>query len=105
MTEGETFTDGTAVTPINRNRNNLTASAMQAFVKGATCTPAGTLLYSAGVGSSGSPVSIGGGLDAASEELLLKPDTTYAITLTPDAETTCILELFWYEEAGSDPDA
>jgi len=98
MTEGETYTGGVAVTPINRNRNKTNSSEMQAFVKAATCTPAGTLIASTGVGSTGTPTATAGGGSGANEELLLKPDTIYTITLTPAGATTCILELFWYEE-------
>lgn len=102
FTEGETYTGGTAVTPINRNRHSSTTTTMQAFVKNATCTPSGTLISSSGIGSDGSRQARSGGGSGADQELLLKANTTYAITLTPAGATTCILELFWYEEPDGD---
>ena len=98
LTEPETYTGGSAVTPINRNRNSTITSVMQAVVKGATATPAGTLIQSTGVGVSGNPAAKAGGGAAADQELVLIPNTTYLLTLTPDGATTCVLELFWYEE-------
>jgi len=96
--EGDSFSAGTAVTPINRNRNSSNTSAVTDMVKGATATPTGTIIDSGGIGTSGNPASQGGGGDRASEELVLKPEETYVLTLVPDGATTCILKLFWYEE-------
>lgn len=98
MTEGETFTGGTATTPRNRNRNFADDSKMQAFVYNATCTPAGTVVDIGGVGTSGIATAKAGGQSGADEELLLLPDTTYCLTLTPDGATVVTLKLFWYEE-------
>jgi hypothetical protein len=98
--EGDTFSSGTAVTPVNRNRNVSTTSQMQTFVKGATATPAGTIIQAGGIGTSGNPTAQSGGGSGADQELLLKPDTNYVLTLTPAGATICVLELFWYEEDG-----
>jgi hypothetical protein len=68
------------------------------MVSNATSTPTGILIQSTGIGTSGNPASKGGGGAGANEELILKPSTNYVATLTPDAETTCIATLFWYEE-------
>lgn len=99
--EGDSYTGGTAVTPINRNRGSVQTTKMQTFVKGATVTPTGTIVSSGGIGSSGNPTARSGGGAAADQELILKQNTDYVLTLTPDGATTCVLELFWYEEASS----
>jgi len=98
LREADTFSSGSAVTPINRNRNSLNVSKITTMVKDATCTPAGTLLQSGGIGTSGVPTSRGGGSSAADQEIVLKPSTNYTLTLTPSGATTCVVELFWYEE-------
>lgn len=98
LREGDAFSSGTTVTPINRNRNSTATTATQAFVKNATATPAGTIIQSFGVGASGSPVARAGGGAAADQEIVLKQNTNYVLTLTPAGATTCVLELFWYEE-------
>lgn len=98
LREGDTFSAGTAVTPINRNRNSTATTSMQTFVYNATSTPTGTIIQAVGVGTAGNAVSQAGGGAAADQELLLKPNTNYVLTLTPDGATSCVLELFWYEE-------
>ena len=100
MTEGESFTGGTAVVPINRNRNSSITTKMQSFAKGTTCTPAGTVVSQFGIGTAGVPSTTAGGGTGADQELLLKPDTTYNIALSPAGATIVTLELFWYEENG-----
>ena len=59
--EGDTFSSGSTVAPINRNRNSTTATTMQTFSKGTTVTLSGTLLASTGIGSAGNPVAQSGG--------------------------------------------
>lgn len=98
--EGDTYTGGTAVTPINRNRNSDNVSTMQAFVTNATATPVGTILDIGGIGTTGAPQARAGGGSGADEELLLQPDTDYVLTLVPAGATICTLRLFWYEEEG-----
>jgi hypothetical protein len=102
LTEGETYTGGTAIVPINRNRALSAldgyATKMQAFVYNATCTPGGTVIQAGGVGTSGIATAKGGGGSSADQELVLKADTIYCLTLTPDGATDVTVELFWYEE-------
>lgn len=99
--EGDTFTGGTAVTPINRRRTGtIPTTQMQAFVTGATSTPAGTLIQAGGIGTAGNPSARSGGGSAADQELLLEANETYVLQLVPDGATDVILELFWYEEDG-----
>ena len=99
LREGDSFSSGTAVTPVNRNRLSSGTTSMQAFVKNATATPAGTLIQLSGVGTSGNPSSRAGGGSAASQELVLKQNTNYIVTITPDSATDVTCELFWYEES------
>jgi hypothetical protein len=99
--EGDTYTGGTAITPINRNRNlKLThLTTMQAFVKGVTSTPTGTIMDSGGIGTSGVPAASGGGSMGAVVELLLTPNTVYVLDLVPAGATVVTGKLFWYEES------
>lgn len=98
MYEGDTYTSGSAVTPVNRNRNSDAVTTMQAFARATTTTPSGTLLSVFGVGSSGNPSSRSGGGSGADEELLLKPDTIYTIEFDPAGTTIVTAQFFWYEE-------
>jgi len=98
LREGDTFSAGTDVVPINRNRLSDNTSRMQAFVYNATSTPAGTIIQQSGIGSSGNPSSRTGGGASAAEELVLKQNTNYVLTLVPDGATVVNLSLFWYEE-------
>ena len=103
LREGDAYTDGTAVVPINRNRISSSVTTMQTFVQGATVTPSGTIIQQAGIGASGNPASRSGGGASADQELVLKQDTDYVLTLVPDGATNVTLSLFWYEEgAGLD---
>lgn len=97
--EGDSYTGGTAVTPVNRNRLSSNTSSMQSFVKGATVSPAGTIIDIAGLGSSGNPIARSGGGTGGDEELVLKQNTDYVITLVPSGATTCTVKVFWYEES------
>lgn len=96
--EGDTFSGGTAVTPINRNRLSSATTTMQAFVKNATATPSGTIIQAGGIGTAGNAATRSGGGAAADQEIVLKRNTNYVMTLTPDSATICVLSLFWYEE-------
>ena len=104
LREGDSFTSGATVTPINRNRLSSNTTSMQTFVQGATVTPTGTIIMSTGMGTDGNPRSQSGGGAGADEEIVLKQNASYVLTLTPSGATTCIMSLFWYEEAeGLDP--
>lgn len=95
--EGDTFTGGTDVTPINLNRQIATVSAMQAFKDGVTATPTGTVIQAIQT-SGGSGGNAVGGAESSAEERLLKQDTTYIVEVDPAGSTDISLELFWYEE-------
>jgi hypothetical protein len=98
LREGDSFSSGTAVTPINRNRISDNVSVMQTFVKNATATPAGTLIGIGGIGTLGNAASRSGGGAGADEEIVLKQNTNYILTITPAGATSVTAELFWYEE-------
>ena len=101
LTEGETYTGGSTVTPVNMNRLVAAhATNMQTFAQGVTCTPAGTVIDHIGIGSDGNARSRSGGGSGANEELVLKQNTKYVITVTPAGATECLMQLFWYEEDG-----
>lgn len=95
--EGDAYSAGSAVTPINRNRNSLAASTLS-MVKGSTVTPAGTIIELGGVGTEGNPAAQGGGAGGAEHELVLKPGTKYTRLITPSAATVVTVTEFWYEE-------
>lgn len=98
LREGDTFTGGTSATPINRNRLSSNTTGMQSFAYNATSAPTGTIIQRGGIGNSGNAFSRAGGGAGADEELVLKQNTTYILTLDPDGSTICNLSLFWYEE-------
>ena len=99
--EGDTYTGGTSVAPINRNRNLSTnhVSDMQEYKYGVTSSPSGTIIENFGVGSTGSPNARSGGAGSSNEELVLKPNTKYVMKLDPAGATTVTVKDFWYEEA------
>jgi hypothetical protein len=92
------ITEGTAQAIINRNRNSSETSSITDFKKNTTTTPSGTVVDIDGFGSAGTPSARSGGSSDANHELVLKRDTAYTILLTPSAETSVNLKLFWYEE-------
>lgn len=96
--EGDNYSAGSAVTPINRNRNSVAASGV-AMAKGTTVTPAGTIIDIGGFGTAGNPSAATGGAGGANEELVLKPATKYTLLLTPAGATLVTAKLFWYEES------
>lgn len=107
LREDATFAGGTAQTPANRRRiGTPVASKITAkFIVDATITPgAGDLALDTAVIPGTSVGQTLGGSTAAAEEWVLKPGTSYLVTMTnatsPGATVTAGYELFWYEEAG-----
>lgn len=96
--EGDSFSSGSEAVPINRNRNSTKTTLTQAFSKGVTSTPTGTIIQTFGVGSTGIAASKSGGGGNAEEEIVLKPNTSYVVKMTPSGATTVISSFFWYEE-------
>lgn len=76
--EGANVTaNGTAVTPINNNRNSTKVSTISRIQTNGTVTSAGTLLYSYSSGVAGNANSSRSGANERSNELILKQNTTY----------------------------
>lgn len=98
--QGNAYTSGTEVVPINRNQedNEYSVTDMQDIKQGVTATITGKLLQHSGIGTAGTPVAQSGGGAAADQEIILKTNTEYVIDIVPSASTTCLLTLFWYEE-------
>lgn len=98
--EDNSYTSGSAVTPINRNRDGFSDSltTMQDFKANVTATLSGLVIQKTGFGSAGVPATRGGGGDGAAQEIVLKRDTEYVIDVIPSAETDVIATVFWYEE-------
>lgn len=100
LTEGDSYSGGTDITSDIFTRNRLLADStyMQAFAKGVTATPTGLVVQSSGIGTSGNTIAQSGGGTGAENELVLKQNTDYVLTIIPDGATEVILTLFWYEE-------
>lgn len=101
VTEGETVTGGTAITPANQNRNASRASTV-VVKSGVTVTPAGLNVGTYSIGSGGAPsVPQSGSGFGQDNEILLKPATTYVFEFENTGSTTATVayyNLFWYEE-------
>jgi hypothetical protein len=101
VTEGETITGGSVITPVNQNRNSSRVSAVVAK-SGVTVTPAGLNVGTYSIGSGGAPsVPRSGGGFGQDNEILLKPATTYVFefeNIGSSTATVAYYNLFWYEE-------
>lgn len=105
LLENYTFVDGTAITPINKNRNSKKRSALSVAGKLDATVTAGTGPVTLGVAylpGSGTGSGKVGGAFTASEEFVLEPGRSYVIAITnstsPGAAITVGYDLFWYEE-------
>jgi len=109
LLEDYTYVGGAAITPVNRKRSGTPADS-KITVKGladATAV-AGSVPVSLDMmvipGTSAGTGKLGGSAQSA-EEWVLKPGTSYLVTMTnatsPGATVTVGYELFWYEEEGA----
>jgi hypothetical protein len=92
---------GSAITPMNRNRNSLVASSM-VCKSGVTVTANGTKLTEAYLaGSTGVGQSRSGFALSLSQEWVLKPETlyTYEFINGSTATNTVFVEFQWFELA------
>ena len=98
LLEGVTFTGGTEIVGLNRNRLSSQEPTLEIF-SGATVTNTGTELYIIGFPIGTTPVSGGGQKGAETEEWILKPQTNYAIEIKNlnNAERIIYASLSWYE--------
>ena len=91
--EGATVTGGTAVTPLNNNRNSSDTS-LAILKANPDITSAGTVLDSAYVGAG----QKGSGFDERNRELILKQNSTYLFIMKSGAATNYINYTGeWYE--------
>lgn len=102
IAEGTTFSGGTDITPINRNRNST--KAVRSSVKtGIAITVEGTnTLVNFSIGSGGNPTVRAGGQNGENDEWVLKPETTYSLKFSNIGATDATVfyfTIFFYEEA------
>ena len=96
----EGLAGGTAVTPVNRNRNSTEVSGVTVKT-GVTTTGNGTQISEAYIpGATGVGGTSSGNMLSASNEWVLKPNTEYLIEFTnsSSASNDVLAELQWYEE-------
>lgn len=93
--EGATFTNGSAKTSYNRNRNSLTAA--ETVVTAGVTSADGTQIESFLIGASNQV----GGSNRTESEILLKTNTTYRVDVEGlDAGVKAIVKFRWYEDLG-----
>ncbi|MCP4988363.1 MAG: hypothetical protein GY928_20625 [Colwellia sp.] len=84
---------GSAVTPLNRNRNSATASTMVTPLEGATVGTGGTLLVDEDVGQGNNNE----GKSRGTQEWMLKQNTLYSFRVYDTTNIQAVLSLNWYE--------
>ena len=96
--EGSTLTaTGTAITPNNNDRNNITSTTGMLCYEDVGPSVAGTLLNYFVIGSS-SPSAKIGGITGTRNEWILKKGTRYLLIILVDNNNTKIaLDATWYE--------
>jgi hypothetical protein len=101
--EGAVVTGGTAAVPFNRNRANITASAVtscKTYDSAAGDTIGGGVTIHSAYAYSAKNQGSEGGRDA--QEIILAPQTTYAFKAISDAGGGAItISLHWYEHTDS----
>ena len=90
LTEGAVMSSGTVKTPVNMNRNSGNTSLVQAY-SAATLTTAGTVLDYIPCVSGG---NTNNGESGLSNEIELKPDTTYSLNFANVGASTA--SVFYY---------
>lgn len=101
MFEGSTFTSGSAVTPVNHNRNSKNTSKVTC-TGGVTATnTSAILLLNETAGTGGNLFSSSGGGGGQNDEWVLRPGRTYVFQFENIGATTATVfyfNFFWYEE-------
>jgi len=93
--EGSTFTNGSAKTSYNRNRNSLIAA--DTVVTAGVTSADGTQIESFIIGSSNQV----GGSNRTESEIILKANTTYRMDIEGlDAGVKAVVKFRWYEDLG-----
>lgn len=89
--------DGTALTPLNSDRNSANASVLSCF-RTPTITANGTLFAEQSVGGNNTNARVGGSYEGRNE-LILKQNTSYLVQFVADANSTRTSIVFnWYEK-------
>ncbi len=99
LEEGPTggMAGGSAITPLNNNRNSSKTSGITVTSGVGAAGVAGTVISKAKWGSIGFKSQIGGGA-SRDDELILKQNTTYLRTFTSGADDNIIqFKASWYE--------
>lgn len=101
LSEGSTVTGGSAGVPINKKRTRPNNS-LCTIKTGVTLSVEGTVIGLGIAGGGGSVQSIQGGAGGATadKEIILKPNTTYTLTIAnlTATDTVAYYEIDWYEE-------
>ncbi|MCP5008964.1 MAG: hypothetical protein GY942_03185 [Aestuariibacter sp.] len=84
---------GSAMTPLNRNRNSVNTSGALLPVSGATVGTGGTLLVDEDRGQGNSNI----GESRGTQEWMLKQDTLYSFRIYDTTNIQAVLILDWYE--------
>jgi hypothetical protein len=100
--EGSTFTSGSALTPLNRNRNSKNTCKCT-VTGGVTATNTNAImLQNETAGTGGNPSSSSGGGGGQNDEWVLNPNRTYVFQFENIGSTTATVfyyNFFWYEES------
>jgi hypothetical protein len=90
-----TYTGGSAMTAVNRNRNSANAAATT--IKSGITSTNGTLFESFFAGSAKTT----GGNGRSMSEIILKANSTYRFDVVgQSANTKAVINFFWYEDLG-----
>jgi hypothetical protein len=101
--EAQTYTGGTAITPVNHNRNSSNTSGAT-IRSSATATATGTAIQQIYIGGGTGSGSTRSGSDFGNfNEWILKPKTTYLYVITngSTSSNTVQINFAWYEEDGT----
>ena len=91
--------DGSAITPLNSDRNSTNESLVVITAGVTAATTAGTLISNAKWGAAGFKTTIGGG-DARQDEIIMKQGTTYLRTFISSADLNIVqFRAVWVEHA------
>jgi len=95
--EGAVVQAGTAVTPVNSNRNSKKTSSLTVQYDGIVDT-AGTLIYQQAWGYTSTPSKSEGGISGRNNEIVLRAGTTYRFLVESDSAGNIIsYNSEWYE--------
>jgi hypothetical protein len=100
--ENSTFSGGSAVTPVNKNRNSKRVSKVVCTAGVTATNTTATLLMAESVGTGGTPSASAGGGGGQNDEWVLEPLRTYVFQFENIGATNATVfyaNFFWYEES------